>query len=153
SGELVSLRPPLYPGFVAAIYAVCGLENHQAVRLIQAVLSLLTVYLAYKLGALAASHRAGLVLAACCCFYPSFLGFNNLLLTETLFTFLLCAFCLTFATAVLRQSLGCLALAGFVLGLAALTRSVVWLLPPLLALFLLWAWRTSFRNRIAAGAI
>src|SRR5262245_18871477 len=33
TGELVSLRPPLYPGLVAAIYAVCGLENYQAVRL------------------------------------------------------------------------------------------------------------------------
>src|SRR5262249_15262362 len=109
TGELVSLRPPLYPAFVAAIYAVCGLENYQAVRLIQAVLSLLTVYLAYKLGALAASPRVGVVLAACCCFYPSFLGFNNLLLTETLFTLLLLGFCLTFATAVVRRSLGWLA--------------------------------------------
>jgi 4-amino-4-deoxy-L-arabinose transferase-like glycosyltransferase len=153
TGELVSLRPPLYPAFVASIYAVCGLENYQAVRFVQALLSLVTLYLAYRLGVLVSSRRVALVLAAGCCFYPSLLGFNNLLLTETLFTLLLLAFCLTFVTALQRQSLGWLAWAGVVLGLAALTRSVVWLLPPLLALFLLWAWQTRVRSRLAAGAV
>jgi 4-amino-4-deoxy-L-arabinose transferase-like glycosyltransferase len=153
SGELVSLRPPLYPAFVASIYAVCGLENYQAVRFVQALLSLVTVYLAYRLGVLVSSRRVAVVLAAGCCVYPSLLGFNNLLLTETLFTLLLLGFCLAFATALMRQSLGWLAWSGIVLGLAALTRSVVWLLPPLLAVFLLWAWQTRARTRLAAGAV
>ena len=38
--EPASIRPPLYPAFLASVYFVFGTENHQAVRLVQAVLSL-----------------------------------------------------------------------------------------------------------------
>src|SRR5215207_6626688 len=51
AGQPTSLRPPLYPAVVAAVYGLFGVENFQAVRLLQAGLGLLTVLVVYGLGA------------------------------------------------------------------------------------------------------
>ncbi|MCI0641947.1 MAG: glycosyltransferase family 39 protein [Gemmataceae bacterium] len=150
-GELTSLRPPLYPALVAGVYALFGVENFAAVRLLQVILSLVTVAVAYRLGCAVASRKTALWLAGFCCFYPSFLGFNNLILTEVLFTLLLTLFCLVMVRSWQRQSYVTGASAGIVLGLAALTRSVVWLFPPVLAVFLLFAWPGSIWRRLPAG--
>jgi 4-amino-4-deoxy-L-arabinose transferase-like glycosyltransferase len=149
--EPTSLRPPLYPFLVAGVYWLFGVENFAAVRLLQALLSLATVLVAYRLGRAVASERVALWLAGLCCFYPSLLGSNNLLLTETLFTGLLTLFCLLTVRAWQTGSLGLAAAAGAVLGLAALTRSVVWLFPPVLAVFLLFAWPGGLVRRLAAA--
>src|SRR5262249_8204138 len=77
-GRPISQRPPLYPGAVAAIYELFGVENLQAVRLAQAGLSLLTVVLLYRIGAELYGRRTGVWLAGMVAFYPSLLGFNNL---------------------------------------------------------------------------
>lgn len=151
-GQLVSMRPPLYPALVAGIYRLFGLENYQAVRLFQAILSLLTIVLLYHLGSAVLSPKAGLWLAGLYAFYPSLLGYNNLILTEVLFTFLLCAFCNLLIRALQHNSLACLAASAVLLALAALTRSVVWLFPPVLACFLLLAFRSSWRRRLLASA-
>lgn len=152
-GQPTSLRPPLYPALVAAVYRLFGMENYQAVRLVQAILSLLNVVLLYRLGSMVLSPRAGLWLAGMFAFYPSLLGYNNLLLTEVLFTFLLCGFCAMLIRALQHDSLPCLALSAAVLALAALTRSVVWLFPPVLACFLLFAFQGSWRRRLSASAL
>jgi hypothetical protein len=149
-GLPTSLRPPLYPAMVAGVYSLFGVENFQAVRLLQATLSLLNVWLLYRLGLEIASRRVALWLAGIFCFYPSLLGFNNLLLTETLFTLLLCAVCYTVALFYRRGALGYLVGAGVLLGLAALTRSVVWMAPPFVAVFLLLTWKDSWRRRALA---
>jgi 4-amino-4-deoxy-L-arabinose transferase-like glycosyltransferase len=151
-GQPNSLRPPLYPVLVAGVYRVFGLENYQAVRLLQALLSLANVLLVYALGSAILSRRAGLWAAGLYAFYPSMLGYNNLLLTEVLFTFLLCAFCVLLIHALQRDSFRSLVLAAIVLALAALTRSVVWLFPPVLAGFLLLAFHGGWRRRFLAGA-
>ncbi|HYV34497.1 MAG TPA: glycosyltransferase family 39 protein [Gemmataceae bacterium] len=149
-GTLTSIRPPLYPLLVAGVYTLFGLENFQAVRLIQAVMSLLNVVVLYGLGKEIASRRTALWLAGLFCFYPSFLGFNNLLLTETLFTLLLCTFCYLIILACKRQAMRYLLVAGVVLGLATLTRSILWMFPPVLALFLLICWQGSWPRRFVA---
>src|SRR5260370_582237 len=79
------------------------------------------------------SRRVGVWLAGLFGVYPSLLGFNTLLLTEVQFTFLLCGFCSSLARALRRESYAMLGLAGLLLGLAALTRSVLWLFPPVLS--------------------
>jgi 4-amino-4-deoxy-L-arabinose transferase-like glycosyltransferase len=152
-GELSSLRPPLYPVVVAGVYRVFGLENHAAVRALQALLSLGTVVVVYRLGLLAFTERAGLWAATLVCFYPSLLGFNNLLLSETLFTFLVCLVTWLVGEAVVRGSLGWLAVAGVALGLGALTRSILWLFAPLLSVYLVVAWRGPAVRRLLAGAV
>jgi 4-amino-4-deoxy-L-arabinose transferase-like glycosyltransferase len=152
-GTPASLRPPLYPALVAGLYGLFGEENFQAVRLFQAGLSLLTLLLVYRLGAEVYSHRVGLCLAAGYAFYPSLLGCNNLVLTEVLFTFLLCATCYTLVRFLRRESLMDLVWTGVVLGLGALTRSVLWLFPPVLGVLLLVVGRASFPRRVLAVAV
>jgi 4-amino-4-deoxy-L-arabinose transferase-like glycosyltransferase len=151
-GTPTSLRPPLYPALVAAVYRLAGAEDVAAVRLLQSALSLLTVVVAYRLGRQVLSARAALWLAGLCCFYPSLLAYNNLLLTEVLFTLLLTTGCYWLVLALQRDSLARALAAGAALGLAALTRSVVWLAPPFVAVFLLLAWRGGWGRRLAAAA-
>ncbi len=153
-GEPTSLRPPLYPALVAGTYRLFGLDNFQAVRLLQAVLSLINAFLLYRLARFAFSHRVGLWAAGLYCFYPSLLGFNNLLLTEVLFTFLYCAFCALVFRSLQRNSILSLAAAGVVLGLAALARSTAFLFPPILVVFLLLSFPGTWRRRLlAVGAV
>ncbi len=150
-GRPTSLRPPLYPLLVAGVYAVAGVDNFQAVRLVQVLLSLATVWLVYRLGREAFSERVGLWAATLIAFYPTLLGMNNLILTETLFTLLLTAACYAVVRYYRQEKVGYLALAGLLLGLAALTRSIVWLSPPLLAGYVLLTARCSLARR-ALGA-
>jgi 4-amino-4-deoxy-L-arabinose transferase-like glycosyltransferase len=151
-GNPTSLRPPLYPALMAAVYGVFGVDNLQAVRMVQAVLSLVNVVLVYYLGRSLFSHRVGLWAAGLYCFYPSLLAYNNLLLTEVLFTFLLCAYCALVVRALRANSLPWLVAAGVGLGLAALTRSVLWMFPPVFAVFLLFAFRGNWGRRLVAAA-
>ena len=148
-----SLRPPLYPAAVAGVYAVFGSENRYAVWGLQALLSLGTVVLVYRLGSELFSPRAGLWAAGLTCFYPSWLGYTYLLLSETLFTFLLCGACLAFVLGLRRGLLGAAACCGLLFAVAALTRSVVWLFPPVLGAFMLLAWPGNFGRRLAAAAL
>jgi 4-amino-4-deoxy-L-arabinose transferase-like glycosyltransferase len=153
AGSPTSLRPPLYPALVALTYAWAGNDNFQAVRVWQLGLSLITVVVVYGMAARLSGRRAAALAAGLVCFYPSLLGFNNLLLTEVLFTFLLCVFCTLLLTSLRMASLPFVAGAGIVLGLAALTRSVVWPFGIAVAAFLLVAWRGALLKRARAAAI
>jgi 4-amino-4-deoxy-L-arabinose transferase-like glycosyltransferase len=150
--ERTSLRPPLYPALVAGVYGLAGEGNLAAVRLLQAAIGLLTVVVAYGLGRAVASRRVANWLAGLLCFYPSLLAYNNLLLTEVLFTLLLTSSCLLIVLSFRQRSPALVAAAGVTLGLAALTRSVVWLAPPFLAAFLIMSWRGRWTERLAAAA-
>lgn len=152
-GRLTSLRPPLYPAMIAAIYRVFGSENYAAVRAVQSLLSLLTVVCVYILGREVYSRRVGLWAAAGVCFYPSLLGFNNLLLSETVFTLFVVAITLAVVLAVRRESVGLLALAGVLIGLGALVRSILWLFGPLLSVYLFVVWRGGRRRRFLVAAV
>jgi 4-amino-4-deoxy-L-arabinose transferase-like glycosyltransferase len=152
-GMPTSIRPPLYPALVAVIYRAFGTGNIAAVRLVQCGLSLVTVVLAYRLGTETYGRRAGLWAAALVGFYPSLLGYNNLLLTEVLFTALLTAACLALARAVRIRSLAWLGLGGVLLGLGALTRSVLWPFPVALGALLMAAWGGGAGRRTLAVAV
>lgn len=152
-GKPISLRPPLYPAAVACIYSIAGSENLQAVRLFQIGLSLLTAFLVFELGKELYSREVGVAAAAFYSFYPSLLIYNNLVLTETQFTLLLVAFCVAAVKGLNKQSLAWIMLAGVLLGLAALTRSVLWMFPPVLALFLLVVWPAKVPQRLVAAGL
>jgi 4-amino-4-deoxy-L-arabinose transferase-like glycosyltransferase len=153
-GHPISLRPPLYPAVVAAVYRIAGEGSYPAVRLLQAGLSLLTIVVLYSLGAELESRRVGAWLAGLYAFYPSLLVYNNLLLSEVLFTTLVCATCLALVRSFRLGSIPMLMLAGVLLGLAALTRSVLWLFPVALGTALLATWPGNFGGRLrAVGAL
>lgn len=89
-GELSSLRPPLYPAFVAAGYALTG-GTVQAVRFLQATLDLGTVALTYLIGRQLFGRGPGLLAALLISVNLGTVAATGRLLSETLFTFLLMA--------------------------------------------------------------
>jgi 4-amino-4-deoxy-L-arabinose transferase-like glycosyltransferase len=151
-GSLTSIRPPLYPALVAGVYEVAGLENFRAVRLVQVVVSLATVLVVYALGAALGSRRVGVWAAGLYSVYPSMLAYDRLLLTEVLFTALLCGSCLALVLARRRDSVPGLAAAGCLFGLAALARSILWPFPAVLGAYLLLTWRGGAGRRVLAAA-
>ncbi|MES1255816.1 MAG: glycosyltransferase family 39 protein [Acidobacteriota bacterium] len=147
-GDLTSIRPPLFPAMVAAIWAVAGPRNLQAVRAVQIVLALALAGAVYLLGARAYSRAVGRYAAAVCWLYPSFIFFNFLILTETLFTLLLVVFLLCTVLLVQTPRASWALLCGVSLGLAALTRSVLWPLPIVLCPMLAVLMRAPLVRRI-----
>jgi 4-amino-4-deoxy-L-arabinose transferase-like glycosyltransferase len=138
----------LYPALLAGIWTISP-DNLQAVRVLQILLGLATSLLVYLVGSRVYSPAAGAWAAAVCWIYPSFIFFDFLILTETLFTFLLVTF-LWLAIVLVQTPRAGIALAcGIALGLAALTRSILWPLPlvlcPLLAVLI----RAPFARRVA----
>jgi 4-amino-4-deoxy-L-arabinose transferase-like glycosyltransferase len=137
AGQPVSIRPPLYPGVLAVIYGVAGEHNYTVVRLLQALLGTATTYVVYCLARRLYGERTGVVAAAISAFYPSLLATTGLVLTETLFTFLLCLSCLAMARYLANGNAWWLVGFGATLAFGALTRSVLWLFPVPLFVFLL----------------
>jgi 4-amino-4-deoxy-L-arabinose transferase-like glycosyltransferase len=151
-GQPTSIRPPLYPGLLAAIFSVTGVGNLQAVRVVQIALALVTVWLIVELGRRTFTAAVGRYAAAVFFLYPSYIFFNFTILTETLFTLLLVSFVLLSVMVVQSPRIGTAVLCGLALGLAALTRSVLWPVPlvfcPLVGLLL----RARMRTRLAIPA-
>jgi len=152
-GVPTSLRPPLYPAIVAGIYRVFGVHNLLAVHIFQTVLGLITTVIVYRTGVEIYSRHVGVVAAAIVCFYPTLLGFNYQILSEVLFTFFQSAVVLLATLVIKRESLQRLVLLGIVLGLGALTRSILWLFTPLLAAYLFLVRGPGLWNRFRCAAI
>ena len=134
-GSLTSIRPPLYPAFLALIWKITGTESAVVIRMAQILFALGNVYLIHRLGILLFDHRVALVAAAGLAFYPSILAFNTFILTEVLFTFLVTLTVVGVATLLKAPSSWLAWSTGVALGLAALTRSVLWPFPLVLCPF------------------
>jgi 4-amino-4-deoxy-L-arabinose transferase-like glycosyltransferase len=124
--EPTSIRPPLYPAFVAALWSLTGPGNLLVVRLAQIPLALLSVVVLYLIGRRLFDTRTALLAAAGLAFYPSLLFSGVLVLTETLFTLLLLLTILGAVTLFERPTLPAALMTGAALAAAALTRSVMW---------------------------
>jgi 4-amino-4-deoxy-L-arabinose transferase-like glycosyltransferase len=150
---LTSIRPPLFPWLLSGIWAVAGSQNFQAVRAVQIVLALATTALVYLIGARVFSKPVGRSAAAVFWLYPSYIFFNFLVLTETLFTLLLVAFLLLTVMLVQRPrawvALGC----GATLALASLTRSILWPVPLVLCPLLTWFIKEPLSKRLGMAML
>jgi 4-amino-4-deoxy-L-arabinose transferase-like glycosyltransferase len=131
-GALTSIRPPLYPVFMALVWRLTGTESLLPVRMAQILLSLANVLVLYRLGLLLFNRRVGLIAATGFCFYPSLVGFNFLMLTEVLFTLLLTLMSLCYVVLMRTGKASFGWGAGCLLGLAALTRGILWPFPVVL---------------------
>jgi len=152
-GQPTSIRPPLYPGLLAATWTLLGTTSFQAVRAIQILLSLATAASVFVLGRAAWNDRVGAAGAAICWLYPSLIFYDSLILTETLFTFLLIAFVAATVTLVKTPRALAAIACGATLGLAALTRSVLWPLPLILCPGLLLLIDVRLARRVALAAV
>jgi len=170
-GMLTTFRAPLYPAFLSLVYAVNGINDGRffAARLVQALLGALLAPLTYlvarrvlfpavahdapqEMEPSADNDKAAKLAAWVVAVYPMLLIFPLALATENLFFLLVLASVL--ALLQIKQAntsryaiiLG--ALSGLLLGLAALTRSIIL---PFAGLAVLWIW-FSLRLRPAAIA-
>jgi len=147
-----SLRPPLYPAFIASLWEATGTQSLQLVRAAQAVLALVTAWLVYKLGCDLYDARTALVAAAVTAFYPAIMFDNMMALSESLFTILVVAALFALVRLVRAPNLARSAGAGILLGLAALTRSVLWPFPLVLAPLVGWWTPGPVRHRLLIAA-
>jgi hypothetical protein len=139
-GVLTSFRPPGYPFFLALVYFIGGLQNRFFIaRLVQAFvgasLAPLTYALARRLfpGQEKAAKFAAVALAA----YPFLVVFSLGLATENTFIPLLLGATVMLLKAGDTHRTRDYVFAGVLLGIAALTRSVV---SAILPFTMLWAW-------------
>jgi len=149
-----SLRPPAYPGMVAAVWTLLGHESLQAVRTVQAVLGVLTGLLAYRVGRDVFDEMTGVWAAALTTFYPALVVSQMFVLTETLFACLVMA-AVACIVSLLRRPRPIVAIcAGMMLGGATLTRSILYPFPAVLVpLLLMWTPAPLARRLVLALAL
>lgn len=119
---------PGYPMFLAACFAVFGSGERgvAAVRVLQCLLSGGTVVLTFLLGrALTKRNAAGLIAAALVCCNCGFSIYPRMLLTESLYFFLMPLSFLLFAQAEEKDAPVRFAAAGLAFGAAVMVRSLV----------------------------
>jgi asparagine N-glycosylation enzyme membrane subunit Stt3 len=115
-----------YTYFVAAVYAIFG-HDLGALRVTQAVVGALTVWVVYRLGSLVFGRRPGLVGAALTAVYLPLVYYAGLILTETWFTFVRAVAVTLWLRAWVRgrgTGLATAMVAGLVAGVTCLVRPV-----------------------------
>ncbi len=135
-----SLRPPLYPLFIAAIVGVFGSYWPVIIAqiLLASVLPLLARRISFRITQNAwVGNTVGILFAV----EPVLVRLSGILLTETLFLTLFFACVITFFNYLDRNEARSLAFSALFLGLATLTRPVTQYLPVLMIAMLLWRLR------------
>jgi 4-amino-4-deoxy-L-arabinose transferase-like glycosyltransferase len=138
---------PLYPYFLAGIYAICGF-SYRAVWIVQAFIGAITCVLVFLLAKRISDDPWVAILAGgLAAIYPDLILHCGSLLIETLYTFLLLLILLTWQMALQRRRASWYIAVGCIIGLAELTRSAIMFFLPLAILFqiiLLWPkWKTA----------
>ena len=121
-------RVPFYPFFIATLYAVFG-RDPSVVRIAQAVVSSLICLSMYGIGKQLFDARVGLLAAFAYAIYPPAISMPSLLVTETLFTFLLMTAVLLLVVEVKHGRARFLLIGGVLLGCATLTRPIALFFP------------------------
>lgn len=144
-GRLSAARPPLYPIFIYLVYYIFGAGNLFALRLVQAVVGAVTVVLTFRLGEKVFSRKVAFWAALFLAIYPSAWGYSDMIMSETLFAFLFIA-SLFFLVDVPQGSLKAAFFAGILLGLATLTRTVLYQFPVFLTVIYLIFYRKRWSH-------
>ncbi len=147
-------RPPIYPAFMAVVYALWG-HTPAAVVLLQVFIFSLTVALTFSVSRLLGlSTVAGLAAAAVLAVDPVSIMATNLLLTETLYTVLLVLGMAALAAYLGEGRIRWLVASALLLGLSGLTRPIGQYLPiVLLPIVVLSAGRGRARTVLPAGLL
>lgn len=149
SGEPYASRPPLTPFLLAALYWLFG-DNPSTAWRAFAIIGGLTCLSVYALGRELLGDRVGLIAAALAAFFPMFILVSGLTLTENLAvpltTLAVLFLCRARASGRARDA----ALAGAIIGLASLNRSIALVFIPLASsLFFLAPGMIVTRTRVA----
>jgi 4-amino-4-deoxy-L-arabinose transferase-like glycosyltransferase len=145
------LRTPVFPFTLRAIFDIFG-THYVAVVAFNALVGTATAFLTYRLARLLLPDRYALGAAFLVAIDPASIVFSNLMLTETLFAFLLTAALLLLVLGLEREQAWPAAAAGVVLGVGILTRPVAEYLPLVLGL-ILYATRRRVAVVLAAALV
>ena len=125
---------PVYPLFVAAIFRIAG-HSPSAVHLAQAFVGAATVLVIFNVG-LAFGRRPALAAALITAMTPALIQYTGLMLTETLFAFVLALTVWLMIRAAHRGGLASAVAAGVSMGVCVLLRSECLVIVPLFAILL-----------------
>ena len=145
-------KGPVYPVLLAIIYRLAG-PSPVAVRVVQAVLGTLGVWLLYAIGCRAFDAHVGLTAAGLGAIAPAFIAYTGWLLTETLTVCLTLLFVYLLIGAMQRAKTWWWLAAGVVGGVLVLTRPEMLLVVLVCGVLAGWQgrWRRSAWLLLAAG--
>lgn len=150
--SLYAWQAPAYPYLLAAVGTLSG---HLIIttKIIQILLGTATVYLTYRLASTVFSHYPAAIVGLIVALYPGLVTNTHLILSETLFIFLLV---LAFNLLISPSGLLVPILSGIVFGLAILTRGIILYFAPIAAVWLVFkdgADSQSIRKRALVGVL
>lgn len=143
---------PAYPLFLAPFYAFFS-DSAAAtlIRIMQALVSSLTIWLSYRIGKQIRNELTGLLAAVLIAFYPANWLTANLILSETLFTFFLVL--LVHLAIAPRPAWPTFVWLGAIWAVASLLRPTIAMLPALFFLYYLLTKRFSLVQCLRYGTI
>ncbi len=150
-GDTTFFRAPLYVYCLGALYAIFG-DSLWVGRLFGMAIGLVTILFVYLIGTRVFGRTTGRIAAALQAVYPVNVFFEGELLLDPLFTLLLLVAFHRFLIWRAKTTAQNLALTGFCLGLAAITRPTALVLAALLIVWLL-ASRTNIKARIVSALV
>lgn len=152
-------RAPLWPALIALIYGLLG-PHDRTVRLLLSVVGSVTCVLIYFFAKDLFGKRIGLCVGLLASIYPFLFIYDGWLYSESVYTFLLLAFCYTLYRQQYTPRWSLAIMSGILLGLLSLTRPNGLLL---LSLFIVWvvvlgwkkilSWRAVMQSAIAISLI
>lgn len=146
-----SFRTPVYPAFLAAVIYV--FKSVLSVSIVQGILGALSAVLFYKTAKKFFSTRISAISALIFAFEPNVLYFTNTIASEPLFLFLFMLALYLFLDKGGGGRRPVFLAAGFILGLAILTRPLIQFLPLLfMAMILYWGKSWGWKKTIMAAA-
>ncbi|MCU1280520.1 MAG: hypothetical protein JWM53_4066 [bacterium] len=131
-----SMLPPGYPAFLALVYSVAGRTNDYAVRVVQCILSMASIWVIARIAARLFNRRVGIATAWVLALYPFGIFYCSAVMSETLYMLLVALHLYWLFELRDRPSVARAVAPGVVAGLAVLTRpqyllfvaiSLVWL--------------------------
>jgi 4-amino-4-deoxy-L-arabinose transferase-like glycosyltransferase len=131
------LRPPIYPGFLALLFTLFGVDLPRALFAQALLMGLATPAFGWFAYRLFRSEPAALLAGFLAAIFLPFVSFSSVLFAEALFLILMILVLAALDRAIEQETIGTAALVGVLLGLAALTRAVALNFIPIAVLLLL----------------
>jgi len=151
-GQL-DLQAPLYPVFLAINRLIFHNRALLLVKIEQLILHSVEIYLIYILAARFFSKKTAVIAGVIASVYPELFSYSYLLFSETFYLFFMLISMILYFSALDREKprgLLLMAGAGFINGIACLTRSVNFYFLPLICLHCWFFSKRSYGGRLAA---
>ena len=140
---------PAYDTMLGAIFRLLG-PDPAAARAVQVLLSVVTVWLVYRLAFAMAGRRAARIAGALAALDPTFIAYSQFFLSETLYAAILTGAFYALQRRPAGPNRRDLLVAGLLFGFSALTRSLIlWFFP----IWIAWEWAHGRREKVREVAL